>query len=1315
MAYSFRLLAFNPYDRTATSPEEEVADGTTETLPSTKPQKEFLVQMFGINEKGETACIFVEGYTPFFYVKVGDNWTDSHRVGFMLKLAQDLGEPFAEGIVGSSLIKRKQLYGFDGGKEHNFILIRFKNEATLKKAEKCWYNIQLKTPTSEYKKTLKPKGYLYEGKSTILYEAQIPSLLRLFHIKEMSPSGWISLPHKKTTQIKNKTTSCTYEFSINYTHIIAQPQKETLVPYKICSFDIEASSSHGDFPLAVKNYKKLATNIVDLCTETGPYYDETIVAKYTKEGEGEGITSYLKDIIRSAFNLCTTPLEYVDRVYPQTKVSVEMVESLFRKWIVICPAKYKGEIEIEAKDVFTSEDGIEGLEGLDAEGLDAEGGDIDTGDIGAIEMGTNDTGEEPVFNWRTFKMKTKPYKKQGTIIDLLADKEATRDTQIIELTRTLTNIFPALQGDNVTFIGSTFLRYGETKPYLNHCFALGTCNDVENAQIECCTSEKEVLLRWAKLIQKEDPDIIIGYNIFGFDYQFMFLRAKELGCEKSFLRLSRNKKDVCLNRNWKTGKEGLEETTINIASGQHDLQFVKMTGRLQIDLYNYLRRDYQLTQYKLDYVSGYFIGDYVQKLEHLDGQTKIYTKNLTGLENGCFINFEEEAHSVDAYKNGKKFEVFAVDTVTRTFMIKSLEQPDLVNKKVKWGLAKDDVTPQDIFRMTNEGPAERAIIAKYCIQDCNLVHHLLRKIDVITGYTEMANLCSIPMDFLVMRGQGIKLTSYIAKKCREKNTLLPVLEKGDMDEGYEGATVLEPKCNLYLDDPVACLDYSSLYPSAMMSENISHDSKVLTREYDLNGKLIKELGTKDETGRFIYDNLPTYTYVDIQYDTYKWQRKGGNSKAAMEKVKVGYKICRFAQFPEEQGRAIMPSILEELLAARKTTRKLIEKEKDEFMKNILDKRQLSIKVTANSMYGQTGAKTSTFYEKDCAASTTAIGRKLLTYAKRVVEEAYLNQVVPTKNHGDVRTNAEYVYGDTDSVFFKFNLTDVTTGEKILGQKALEITIELAKQAGELASMFLKNPHDLEYEKTFMPFCLLSKKRYVGMMYEDDHHKCKRKSMGIVLKRRDNAPIVKDIYGGIIDILMKEKNIEHAIKFLRECLQQIVDGKCAMDKLVITKSLRSGYKNPQQIAHKVLADRMGKRDSGNKPGNGDRIPYVYIENPDRKALQGERIETPEFILKNKLKINYAFYITNQIMKPLQQVFALVLEQMKDFRKKKGHTLQAWYKEIKELKKDYPDPEQYKDKEEAVRNKEVKALLFDSYIRKTNNTNKGAQEITKFFKH
>ena len=1271
---TFRLLTF----------------ATADTYNEDTFQKEFTVQMFGVNETGKTASITVIGYQPFFYIKVADTWTESEKVEFMAQLKSDIGEQYAASIHDTKLVKHKKLYGFDAGKEYTFIQISFFNEAAMKKTKGLWYS----TTNNVY--TLNPAGYLFESTSTILYEAQIPPILRLFHIKEISPSGWIALPNKATKNIVKKATSCNFELSIHYNDIIPLPQKETQVPYKICSFDIEASSSHGDFPLPVKNYKKLATNIVDLCA------DQEI---YTAE--------FIKAIILTAFGYHggggsgSIESGSVDTVYPIRPVSQENVEATFATWIHIKPITHKAEVDMDLglSDIMGGNADVE----ADEEEEDAE--------AAAAEV------EESGFSWQNFKAKAKPYKKRGTILDLLMDAEATRETKLLELTRTLSTTFPPLQGDNVTFIGSTFLRNGEDKPYLNHCIARDTCSPVANAVIESYPTEKEVLLAWTELIQREDPDIVIGYNIFGFDYQFMFMRAKELGCERSFLRLSRNKNEVCLKRDWKTGKDGLEENTIMIASGQHDLKFIKMTGRLQIDLYNYFRRDYQLSQYKLDYVSGYFIGDGVKKIEHIGGSaiggTKIYSKNLTGLENGSFISFEEEAHSVDAYKNGKKFEVRDVDYSAGTFLIQGKEEPDLKTKKVRWGLAKDDVTPQDIFRMTNEGPDERAVIAKYCIQDCNLVHHLMRKIDVMTSYSEMASLCSVPMDFLVMRGQSIKLTSYIAKKCREKGTLMPVIEKSLLDDGYEGATVLEPKCNLYLEDPVACLDYSSLYPSAMMSENISHDSKVWTREYNSQHEMLVETGNKDpETGKYIYDHLPGYEYVDITYNTYKWQRKNGNPKAGMEKVKVGYKICRFAQYPTDPqtgkpARAVMPAILEELLAARKATRKLIDTHSDEFMKNILDKRQLSIKVTANSLYGQTGAKTSSFYEKDCAASTTAIGRKLLTYGKRVIEEAYANAVVPTSKYGEVRTNAEYVYGDTDSVFFKFNLQEMT-GEPIIGKKALEITIELAKQAGHLASKFLKNPHDLEYEKTFLPFCLLSKKRYVGMLYEDDPEKCKRKSMGIVLKRRDNAPIVKDIYGGVIDILMKEQNVELAVNFLRGCLQKMVEEKYGMDKLVITKSLRSGYKNPNQIAHKVLTDRIGRRDPGNKPSVGDRIAFVYIENPDKKALQGERIETPEYITQHKIKINYSFYITNQIMKPLQQVFALVLEQMKDFKKKKGHTLRSWKSALADLKAEYPDEEKYKDKEDALRNKEVKALIFDDYLRHTNNMKSGNSSITTFFK-
>jgi len=907
--------------------------------------------------------------------------------------------------------------------------------------------------------------------------------------------------------------------------------------------------------------------------------------------------------------------------------------------------------------------------------------------------------------------------KKATIADILCDKKFEREGKLNELNESLKKVFPKLEGDKCTFIGSTFMKYGDAEPYFNHCIALNTCSKIENSVVESYSTEKEVLLAWQKLVQRENPDIIIGYNIFGFDYEFMFRRAEENDCVEDFLRLSRNTDEICATpikdeRGFNTRKYKIEESTLQIASGQHDLRFIKINGRLQVDLYNFYRRESNLISYKLDYVAGNFIGDFVKSIDYPEGKASVIkTGNMTGLLVGSYVHFEEIGHSVDYYADGAKFPVTGVDKLAGVFVVEGIVSPDQNSKKVRWCLAKDDVTPKDIFRMTNGTADDRAIIAKYCIQDCNLVHYLFNKSDILTGYIEMAKICSVPINFLVMRGQGIKLTSYVAKKCREKRTLMPVIEKGVLDEGYEGAIVLDPKCDLYLDNPVACNDYASLYPSSMISENLSHDSKVWTREYDLAGILIEEWGEKDKTGNYVYDNLAGYEYVDITYDTYVYRRK--NPKAAAEKVLNGYKMCRFVQpLVNDECVGIMPSILKELLKARKDTRKLIPLETDEFMKNVLDQRQLGYKVTANSLYGQCGAKTSTFYEKDIAACTTATGRKLLTYGKRIIEECYGDKICDTANYGPVLTKAEYIYGDTDSVFYTFNLQELD-GTPIRGKKALEITIELAKQVGDVSAKFLKAPHDFEYEKTFMPFCLLSKKRYVGMKYESDPDKCKRNEMGIVLKRRDNAPIVKDIYGGIIDILMKKQNIQEAIDFLKGCLQNIVEEKYTMDKLIITKSLRSGYKNPNGIAHKVLADRMTARDPGNKPGPGDRIPFVYIASKNKKALQGEKIETPTFITANNLKIDYSFYITNQIMKPVQQVFALVLEKIWTMNKKLPK-IKQFKKSVEALQKEHCDnKEKFEEKLEAMRCKEIKGLLFDEYLRETNNEKAGMQSLTKIF--
>ena len=1292
--------------------------------------KQFQIQMFGINEQGETCSIFVDDYLPFFYVRVADHWTSTTKSAFIRDLKKNLKSTYYENSIIAEkceLVEKKKLYGFDGGKTHKFVLLVFKNTTIMNRVKNLWY-YDIYTPRDGKTRALKPNGYVFANTNITIYEANIPPILRFFHIQKISPSGWIQFSTKKTRLIEKYTTTCQYEYRLSFEDIIPMNDKETVVPYKICSFDIEASSSHGDFPIPVKTYKKLAMNIVDaVIAAVDEITDDDLTHmiytafQYSFQGRGkypniEPIYTKRRPKEADMVRLCRLVLskelrhlikhEIIERDNTIEQIFVQMAATAAKE------AAAAKETAAAARDESDDDD--------DDESGDDDGHGHGHGDDDCVDDDTPHRRKSATSTATTTRPTAVPPADLSVkLSSLLNNPTHTRETKITIVSDTLGSIFPKVEGDKVTFIGSTFVKYGQNgnRPYLSNCIVLDTCDDlrdeVPNSEIESYTTEAEVLLAWTRLIQKENPDIIIGYNIFGFDYQFMFRRAVETGCYEEFLKLSRNEGEFCGNAGSggytraeiTTENVAIEQTKIALASGQYDLHYIKMTGRLQVDVYNYLRRDFNLSSYKLDDVSSYFIGDAVKSVEYnpVTDTTRIYSNNLMGLEIGNFVKFEQTNHSTDVYKDGYKFKVVSIDP--SVFTVQGCATPDM-KTMVRWGLAKDDVSPQDIFRMTNEGPRERAVIAKYCIQDCNLVHHLMNKIDIITGYVEMAKICSVPISFLVMRGQGIKLTSYVAMKCREKDTLMPVIDKDRSESGYEGAIVLPPKCGLYLDNPVACNDYSSLYPSSMISENLSHDSKVWTKEYDLDGNLIRETGERE------YDNLPGYKYVDVTYDTYKWTRPKSSTKtaAAAIKVKCGKKVCRFAQFPEGE-KGIMPAILEELLLARKTTRKLAEKQTDAFMANILDKRQLGYKVTANSLYGQCGAKTSTFYEVDVAASTTATGRKLLTYARRVVEEAYGDILLPTSHptYPVVHSKAEYIYGDTDSVFFTFNLA-TPDGVPIRGKDAIEITIELAKQVGEYSSKFLKVPHGWVYEKTICPFALLRKKGYVGVYYEQNPNKGKLKSMGIVLKRRDNAPIVKEIYGGIIDILMKEQNVDRAIAFLREKLQYMIDQKCPIEKLIITKSLRSDYKNPQQIAHKVLADRMGVRDPGNKPNTGDRIPYAYIHNDTKGALQGDKIEHPDYIHANRLQLNYSFYITNQIMKPVQQLFALVLEQLPAFQKKKGRFLDV----LETVASSIDDPVKREKKITEMRHKEVKSLLFDEFLVKADNLNKGNRPITDWFR-
>jgi len=175
---------------------------------------------------------------------------------------------------------------------------------------------------------------------------------------------------------------------------------------------------------------------------------------------------------------------------------------------------------------------------------------------------------------------------------------------------------------------------------------------------------------------------------------------------------------------------------------------------------------------------------------------------------------------------------------------------------------------------------------------------------------------------------------------------------------------------------------------------------------------------------------------------------------------------------------------------------------------------------------------------------------------------------------------------------------------------------------------------------------------------------------------------------------------------------MVNAQIGMDKLIITKSLNGFYKNPDGIAHKVLADRMAKRDPGNKPSVGSRIPFVYFQTKGEVKLQGDRVEHPEFIKKQKLKPDYSFYISNQIMKPVTQIFSLILESMEMFSKTK--LKQKYDYDVRVIRSKYKgDDAKTVEKIQKLRDSIVKKIIFDESLRNASNTKKGQRTITSFF--
>ncbi len=452
--------------------------------------------------------------------------------------------------------------------------------------------------------------------------------------------------------------------------------------------------------------------------------------------------------------------------------------------------------------------------------------------------------------------------------------------------------------DKIIQIGVTMYRYGSMTCYEQHLLVLGECAKIKGTIVHCFESETDLIRGFFKLVSDIRPDFMAGYNNFGFDDEYIFERAKRLDKarakkEKVPLELLKNKfTDEILeitgkvNNKYLMENEGLKSSLTNFviknlsssALGDNELKFFQIPGIISIDMMKIIQRDHRLVGYKLDNVSANFITEGAIKIIEQDTTDEninvgIYTKSTKALENDSYIQIMiDDGYSSSPLSEGAKYHVNNIETIVeKKFNEKDKKEESFtyqcirtsINKKdikdlrdalsnpllkVFWTFAKDDMHHTIINKNFKDGdPKLIRQIGKYCLKDCKLVNLLLAKLEIIVNSIGMAKVCHVPLSYLFLRGQGVKIFSLVSKKCREKGFLIPVLQRkkkdvdGEEDDSYEGATVITPKPDVYVS-PIGVLDYSSLYPSSMIERNTSHECYL-----------------ENST----YDNLPGYIYHDI--------------------------------------------------------------------------------------------------------------------------------------------------------------------------------------------------------------------------------------------------------------------------------------------------------------------------------------------------------------------------------------------------------------------------------------------------------------------
>ena len=554
-------------------------------------------------------------------------------------------------------------------------------------------------------------------------------------------------------------------------------------------------------------------------------------------------------------------------------------------------------------------------------------------------------------------------------------------------------------------ISCIFQTYNQLETRKRYAIILGPCAQIpedklENTEIIHVNSEEELVNAFAELILRKDPEIVTGYNIFGFDYKYLHIRLIQQLHEWPIMGRLLGEKAIMKDQEWSSG-----------AYGHQIIYDLKMDGRINVDLLPIIRRDYKLLKYNLNFVAQHFIGAHKHDITAPD-MFWIYEELQEAEKEFQEMCGEESLPKIMTIVNDleKLFAPCLWRTKTEIFKLYKNRHRLLEDYYLKYRGGWKDYTDVDeefsyldleaIFKFIEENESFfhchhiecatlfryvmamvlMTFVLMYCIQDSELVLDLIERLNIFLGLIQMSSVTGVSIVELFTRGQQLRCMSLLYDIAVKQGFVID--SAGKPGYKYTGGFVYPPIQGIH--DNVMCWDFSSLYPTIIMAYNIDYTTLVHPAiESQIPDEICNIVEFDQEEEEIVN---PTPTYEDNLSD----------EEEEEPIVQIVTKHYRFKYLnADKTGRkGLLPQLEKTMVEARRAVRDLLKTEKDPIMRVVYHQRQLAIKVVCNSFYGflgvQKGGKMPLI---EGAMSITAKARQSILKVSSYIEEKHGGKVV----------------------------------------------------------------------------------------------------------------------------------------------------------------------------------------------------------------------------------------------------------------------------------------------------------------------------------